>query len=286
MLASMGYVVAMVDGRGSFNRGVGRVARCGQHVSRTAGWAGLAFEGVLKHSMGRVELADQVALVGELVRRGVTDPARVAINGWSYGGYMSLMALAQRSDVFKARSPLPPHTHSPIVIHRADRWPSLARRLRDGSSTTQATRSGTWAHRRRNPRVRAFVCVSELTALLQPIAWAPCCTTSPSCPSRTARAHADGLPNRIRPPPHRPNRLVLVHGLLDENVHFSHTAALVSELIRVERPYVLQVCVMVQRPRLTCPCVQAFPSDRHGLSSQKAPTYYEKFVLAHLAAHL
>ena len=43
----------------------------------------------------------QVRLVDFLVARGVTDRARVAITGWSYGGYMSLMCLAQRPDVFK-----------------------------------------------------------------------------------------------------------------------------------------------------------------------------------------
>ena len=33
--------------------------------------------------------------------RDVIDLCRVAVHGWSYGGYLSLMALAQRPDVFK-----------------------------------------------------------------------------------------------------------------------------------------------------------------------------------------
>ena len=33
--------------------------------------------------------------------RDVIDLTRVAIHGWSYGGYLSLMGLAQRPDVFK-----------------------------------------------------------------------------------------------------------------------------------------------------------------------------------------
>lgn len=33
--------------------------------------------------------------------RGYMDMSRVAIHGWSYGGYLSLMALAQRPDIFK-----------------------------------------------------------------------------------------------------------------------------------------------------------------------------------------
>ncbi len=29
------------------------------------------------------------------------DPQRVAVHGWSYGGYLSLQALCQRPDVFR-----------------------------------------------------------------------------------------------------------------------------------------------------------------------------------------
>ena len=52
--------------------------------------------------MGNVEVFDQV--VG-LKRAADTvdyiDLARVAITGWSYGGYMSLVGIALRPDVFK-----------------------------------------------------------------------------------------------------------------------------------------------------------------------------------------
>ncbi len=34
-------------------------------------------------------------------KTGFIDLSRVAIHGWSYGGYMSLMGLAKRPDVFK-----------------------------------------------------------------------------------------------------------------------------------------------------------------------------------------
>lgn len=39
----------------------------------------------------------------------------------------------------------------------------------------------------------------------------------------------------------RPNRLLILHGFLDENVHFFHTNFLVSQLIRAGKPYNLQV---------------------------------------------
>lgn len=41
----------------------------------------------------------------------------------------------------------------------------------------------------------------------------------------------------------RPNRLLILHGFLDENVHFFHTNFLVSQIIRAGKPYQLQVSV-------------------------------------------
>src|SRR3546814_18324895 len=77
LLRQEGVCVAVVDGRGSTARG-------------------LAFEGALRHRMGTVEVDDQVRLVEALVAEGTTEPARVGIYGWSYGGYLSLMCLARR----------------------------------------------------------------------------------------------------------------------------------------------------------------------------------------------
>ena len=68
--------------------------------------------------------------------------------------------------------------------------------------------------------------------------------------------------------PSDPNRLIIFHGLCDENVHFVHTSMLVQELIKHKKPYSLQV----------------YPDDRHGVargSSHSAITMYE-----HLFAHL
>lgn len=41
----------------------------------------------------------------------------------------------------------------------------------------------------------------------------------------------------------RPNRLLILHGFLDENVHFFHTNFLVSQIIRAGKPYQLQVSI-------------------------------------------
>lgn len=55
--------------------------------------------------MGTVEIGDQVAGLQYLASTlGFIDMSRVAIHGWSYGGYMSLMGLVQRPDVFKVKS--------------------------------------------------------------------------------------------------------------------------------------------------------------------------------------
>lgn len=43
----------------------------------------------------------------------------------------------------------------------------------------------------------------------------------------------------------RPNRLLILHGFLDENVHFFHTNFLVSQIIRAGKPYQLQVSVNI-----------------------------------------
>lgn len=39
----------------------------------------------------------------------------------------------------------------------------------------------------------------------------------------------------------RPDRLLIVHGLIDENVHFHHTAALIDALVAAGKPHRLQV---------------------------------------------
>lgn len=83
MLAAQGYCVVCIDSRGSRHRGV-------------------EFESHLWRRMGSVELADQVEILTVLANDlGFIDMDRVAIHGWSYGGYLSLMGLIQYPSIFK-----------------------------------------------------------------------------------------------------------------------------------------------------------------------------------------
>jgi len=83
LLAARGFVVWELDNRGSSGRG---------H----------AFETPLYRRFGKAELADQLAGVRYLIAQGFVDPARVGIYGWSYGGFMTLYALLNAPEVFRA----------------------------------------------------------------------------------------------------------------------------------------------------------------------------------------
>ena len=83
VLAARGFLVWQLDNRGSSGRG---------H----------AFETPLYHRFGRTELADQVTGVRYLIDRGLVDPQRVGIYGWSYGGFMTIYSLLHAPDLFHA----------------------------------------------------------------------------------------------------------------------------------------------------------------------------------------
>jgi dipeptidyl-peptidase-4 len=87
-LVQHGYVVFVLDNRGS-------------------GFRGVKFETALVDSNGAgrmagVEVRDQVRGVEYLRTLPYVDGNRIGIFGWSYGGYMTLMCLMQAPDVFAA----------------------------------------------------------------------------------------------------------------------------------------------------------------------------------------
>lgn len=82
-LAHKGFVVWQVDNRGSAGRG---------HL----------WESKLYRRFGKQELEDQQAGIRHLLSMGFVDPQRLGIYGWSYGGYMTLYALLNAPDLFRA----------------------------------------------------------------------------------------------------------------------------------------------------------------------------------------
>jgi dipeptidyl-peptidase-4 len=90
-MAQRGYAIFSLDNRGSGNRGT-------------------AFEFPLYHEFGDIELRDQLAGVDFLKQLGWVDAKRIGIFGWSYGGYMTLIALMKAPGVFAAGVSVAPVT--------------------------------------------------------------------------------------------------------------------------------------------------------------------------------
>lgn len=88
-MAQRGYLVFTLDNRGSSGRGK-------------------AWEEAIAKRLGEVELADQVAGVNYLKSLPYVDGDRIGIWGWSYGGYMTLMAMFTAPGVFKAGAAVAP----------------------------------------------------------------------------------------------------------------------------------------------------------------------------------
>ena len=82
-MASLGYIVVCVDGRGTGGRGE-------------------AFEKCTYLKIGVKEAKDQVETALYLGKQAYVDKDRIGIWGWSYGGYMTLMSMSEGTPVFKA----------------------------------------------------------------------------------------------------------------------------------------------------------------------------------------
>jgi dipeptidyl-peptidase-4 len=82
-MTELGYLVAWFDGRGTQGRGK-------------------AFKDAVYGKLGVVEIDDQAAGVKYLETRPYVDAKRVGIEGTSYGGYASALAIVRHPDVFQA----------------------------------------------------------------------------------------------------------------------------------------------------------------------------------------
>lgn len=81
-IAQSGYVVAVVDGRGT--------------GGRSAEWC----HSVYMH-LGKYETEDQIAGANEIAKFPYIDASRMSLFGWSYGGYMTLMEMSAENSPFK-----------------------------------------------------------------------------------------------------------------------------------------------------------------------------------------
>ncbi len=82
-MATHGFVVLRVDGRGTLNRGINWVQCIHRHL-------------------GDLEVKDQVAALDKVISMGFADPDRVGVHGWSYGGFMTLSLVTKAPKRFKA----------------------------------------------------------------------------------------------------------------------------------------------------------------------------------------
>ena len=81
-MAEQGYLVFTVDNRGSDNRG-------------------FAFESVIHGKCGTNEIEDQIKGVEYLKSLPYVDGNRLAVHGWSYGGFMTNSLMLRKPDAFK-----------------------------------------------------------------------------------------------------------------------------------------------------------------------------------------
>ena len=193
-LASHGYAVLKLDNRGSAGRG-------------------LAFEAPIAGLTGNVEVEDQLAGVRALVDRGLVDPRRVGIYGWSYGGYMTLMCMLRAPDVFKVGVAGAPVTH----------WDGYDTGYTERYMGTPQTNPGGY---------------TESSVL----------------------AHVDRLEGK----------LLIVHGMVDENVHFRHTARLMAALAAAGKEYDTLI----------------YPEERHMPRDARGLEYQERRVIDYFLRNL
>eukprot|EP00339_Tiarina_fusa_P023931 CAMPEP_0117052960 /NCGR_PEP_ID=MMETSP0472-20121206/36616_1 /TAXON_ID=693140 ORGANISM="Tiarina fusus, Strain LIS" /NCGR_SAMPLE_ID=MMETSP0472 /ASSEMBLY_ACC=CAM_ASM_000603 /LENGTH=175 /DNA_ID=CAMNT_0004767803 /DNA_START=20 /DNA_END=543 /DNA_ORIENTATION=- len=141
---------------------------------------GMEFEGKIKHSMGTIEVDDQVDGVHWLISQKLTNPSRVGITGWSYGGYMTLLSLMKAPEVFKVGV-----SGAPVTFWECYDTAYTERYMGTPESNPEGYKKGS-----------VLECVQGLEG-----------------------------------------KLLIIHGMLDENVLFRHTACLINKLNRCRKDY-------------------------------------------------
>ena len=191
---SQGYVVFVLDNRGSARRG-------------------FDFESKINRAMGTVEIEDQALGAKWLIQNKIADPERIGVYGWSYGGYVSLLCLMKYPELFKvAVSGAPVTSWDGYDTHYTERYMGTPVTNPNGYSTGDV------------------------------------------------RQYVSGMKGK----------LLLIHGLLDENVHFRHSARLINSLIESEKDHEILL----------------FPNERHMPRRQSDRSYLEKRIASFFEKHL
>lgn len=92
LLAENGYIVVSVDPRGTMYRGE-------------------KFKKSTYLQLGKLETEDFIAVAKELQEFDYIDASRIGIMGWSYGGFMTSLAMTKGADVFKMGIAVAPVTN-------------------------------------------------------------------------------------------------------------------------------------------------------------------------------
>ncbi len=92
MLTEKGYIVVSVDNRGT-------------------GGKGADFKKSTYKELGKLEIEDQIAAAKYLGSLPYVDENRIGMFGWSYGGYMTSLAMTKGADVFKMGIAVAPVTN-------------------------------------------------------------------------------------------------------------------------------------------------------------------------------
>lgn len=92
LLAEKGYMIVCTDGRGT-------------------GFKGEAFKKSTYLQLGKYEIEDQIFVAKELGKLPYVDASRIGMFGWSFGGYMSSLAISKGADVFKSAVAVAPVTN-------------------------------------------------------------------------------------------------------------------------------------------------------------------------------
>jgi len=92
LLADKGYIVLSVDGRGTGGRGTN-------------------FKKCTQYNLGKYESDDLIETAIYLKKQPYIDGDRIGIFGWSFGGYLSSLAITKGSDYFKSAIAVAPVTN-------------------------------------------------------------------------------------------------------------------------------------------------------------------------------